>query len=297
MSRRLKALVLFLTLGSIVLWGGAFAAVHFWFQAGEAEPADLLADPPDFQAVPAHAVERLKAEFSDFFQGLSAAIQAGDDDRVRLHFDRQRMGQEIARRLEGTRQEKADFLRDFGDAATRSFVAELQWVGGARHEIRTIKLAPGGDEAEVLVRHRLAQDGSARNRWWLRQGIAGWQIYDWESLDLALHMSTLVAAQLPPVRRGQMPPWGRELKTLASVREALAAGNVEQAKAHLARIVAVGFPDEKRTTHIVDRSARRHYPVGSYYSDPDLGPLLRSDAFKALRQKYPEPQVALPAGA
>jgi uncharacterized protein HemY len=51
---------------------------------------------------------------------------------------------------------------------------------------------------------------------------------------------------------------------------------------------ASGKVDE--TLAVLDRFKTQTWIVASCYSDPDLGPILRSDAFRPVREKYPEPK-------
>ena len=48
--------------------------------------------------------------------------------------------------------------------------------------------------------------------------------------------------------------------------------------------------DVKRTIAIVEQPKAPKYLVGNCYRDADLGPMLRSEAFRAFREKFPEPK-------
>jgi hypothetical protein len=44
----------------------------------------------------------------------------------------------------------------------------------------------------------------------------------------------------------------------------------------------------------VEQLTKEGFSPASFYADPDLGPALRGDKFRALREKYPEPEVKQP---
>lgn len=56
----------------------------------------------------------------------------------------------------------------------------------------------------------------------------------------------------------------------------------------LEAVVAARSGDIKATAQALERLKQAYYSMRTIYNDPDLGPLLRSDAFKKLRKKYPE---------
>jgi hypothetical protein len=48
--------------------------------------------------------------------------------------------------------------------------------------------------------------------------------------------------------------------------------------------------DVAKTGAALEESVRRYGDTYSIYGDPDLGPALRSEPFRALRERYPEPK-------
>jgi hypothetical protein len=48
--------------------------------------------------------------------------------------------------------------------------------------------------------------------------------------------------------------------------------------------------DVRRTMAVVESLPSRSWLLGPCYQDPDLGPLLRSEAFRSFREKFPEPK-------
>jgi hypothetical protein len=48
--------------------------------------------------------------------------------------------------------------------------------------------------------------------------------------------------------------------------------------------------DVKQTIAVVERSPANTYLIASFYQDPDLGPILRSDGFRPFRDRFPPPK-------
>jgi tetratricopeptide (TPR) repeat protein len=58
----------------------------------------------------------------------------------------------------------------------------------------------------------------------------------------------------------------------------------------LLALVHASAGDVARTTEVVQACAGQPYLLRSLYRDPDLGPLLRGERFRSLRERFPEPQ-------
>jgi hypothetical protein len=66
--------------------------------------------------------------------------------------------------------------------------------------------------------------------------------------------------------------WGKGTGSLDVAAAHAAAGNVT------------------KTAQALERCEKEGYEAADFHNDPDLGPALRSDRFRELRQKYPEPK-------
>jgi tetratricopeptide (TPR) repeat protein len=85
----------------------------------------------------------------------------------------------------------------------------------------------------------------------------------------------------------------RGLVRLRRYGEALKEAEAAQKQGENLVLLALGHAavgDVARTTQLLDGVRHQPFWIASFYRDPDLGPLLRSDRFKALRQKHPEPK-------
>jgi predicted Zn-dependent protease len=166
------------------------------------------------------ANEALRAVLDD----LGDSIRAGDARRIGDHFDTPRMVQEFRRAgvLRGLKgRDEAAFAAGVKKGMTQVLLRNGQALGWKRTEIRSVKLLDGGDEAVVIARHR-DEFVSGKTRWWLTRRDGVWRVYDFEDLDTAIRISTLMASLLPA--RGDLPPqlpaWA---KASAAVQQAVAA--------------------------------------------------------------------------
>ena len=51
--------------------------------------------------------------------------------------------------------------------------------------------------------------------------------------------------------------------------------------------------DVKAAIDLGSQSGANRFTLEVWYADPDLGPLLRGDAMKAFRQRFPDPKPGL----
>jgi hypothetical protein len=92
----------------------------------------------------------------------------------------------------------------------------------------------------------------------------------------------------------------RALVRLKQPGEALKEADAAQAGGGAPLLLALAHAaagDVAKTQAALATCVRRHVPVASFYSDPDLGPLLRSDKLRTVRERFPEPKAPAPPAA
>jgi tetratricopeptide (TPR) repeat protein len=187
----------------------------------------------------------LRKSVAAFLDGLGAAWKSKDAKRLAAYIDFDRMFEEwrkagalppgLTARAEAAL--KAGAKTGFADVATQ---ADSLLVWG-RPEIRHLKRLAGPGEVAVIVFHR-EQGLTGRMRWWLKKHGAGWRVYDFESLEIGLRTSALVASLIPK-DFGVVPDWikaGKEWPAKAGA--ALARGDLDTAERTLAGVSKYKFP-------------------------------------------------------
>lgn len=79
-------------------------------------------------------------------------------------------------------------------------------------------------------------------------------------------------------------------RTQEAVREAAALAKKKHGHAVLLVLAHAAAGDVRQTLTALDLLAPKRYLIDNCYRDPDLGPMLRSQPFAAVREKYPEPE-------
>jgi tetratricopeptide (TPR) repeat protein len=75
-----------------------------------------------------------------------------------------------------------------------------------------------------------------------------------------------------------------------AVREAETVTRKQNGNPLLLVLAHAASGDVKQTMALLEKRQRYSYFLRSCYQDPDLGPILRSEPFRALREKFPEPK-------
>jgi len=116
----------------------------------------------------------------------------------------------------------------------------MSWTAS---EIRQIKKL-NDSEAVVIVRHQHANGTMAKMRWWVIRRGETWKVYDMESLELGLRLSTTVASLLE-TGPANIAALSQAVKTL---RETVAAvvvwGDLDRAEKYLNQLKGTKLPPQ-----------------------------------------------------
>lgn len=86
----------------------------------------------------------------------------------------------------------------------------------------------------------------------------------------------------------------RALVKLKRFPEAIREADAQVKKGHDRTLLVLAHAangDVKQAIAVVEQAGENVYLLTTCYSDADLGPILKSDAFRAFREKFPEPKV------
>ena len=121
----------------------------------------------------------------------------------------------------------------------------------------------------------------------------GWLKKDYENT------ARVIQAQRAALLENQTHRWKcegyliRSLVRLKRNKEAVEEAEIlgqKKTGSHLLQALAFAAAgDEPRTLAFLDKVKSPHYLIEDCYFDEDLGPILRSDAFRKFRERYPEP--------
>jgi predicted Zn-dependent protease len=80
------------------------------------------------------------------------------------------------------------------------------------------------------------------------------------------------------------------MRTKEAVQEATTAARTRYGNRVLLVLAHAATGDVKQTIAVLEKGRSRPYLLRSCYQDPDLGPLLRGEPFRELREKFPQPK-------
>ncbi len=171
--------------------------------------------------------------------GASLRVFPANSDSIMRHFDIDRMSDEIGdpalvphRKSTARRPFVVGLRRGMGTGMARRSPI-FQWTTS---EIRNVKKL-NNEECVVIVRHKHPNGTTLKVRWWLTRRTGGWKIYDFESLDVGMRVSTTAGslAQLGAGRLGEVAIAGNEL---TEAGQALAVNDIAGAEVHLKNLPA-----------------------------------------------------------
>ncbi len=156
-------------------------------------------------------------------------------------------------------------------------------------------IAKNGEQLEVLLRiHREAfPNASKYDTWdievlWLKKDYIG------TIREIRAKRATLLKGN----QRWKLERWlvrscVYTKKFADAVTEAEIITKESAGAKNLLVLALASTGDVQRTLAYVEKNASSRYFVEDLYRDEDLGPMLRSDAFRAFRERYPEPPANL----
>jgi tetratricopeptide (TPR) repeat protein len=131
------------------------------------------------------------------------------------------------------------------------------------------------------------------------QDLPGWELEArWLEGDYA-KVVTLITDHRPALLASAVHRWKvsdrliRSLVRLKRFDEALKEADVARdgkPAPFFRAVVHAAAGDVAKTEQVLQECVDRHEWIGRFYTDPDLGPILRSETFRKLRSKYPEPE-------
>jgi hypothetical protein len=141
----------------------------------------------------------------------------------------------------------------------------------------------------LLAAHRAQEPGDADLPFWQAE-------YHWLRGEYA-DAAAILNAHKEYATKEQLGSWYAQ----RLVRSLVRAKRLDEAKRALETLPATVRPpllpavlaavrgDVAETGRLLEEQVKTGYHPDLFYYDEDLGPALRSEAFRALRQKYPEP--------
>jgi predicted Zn-dependent protease len=152
--------------------------------------------------------------------------------------------------------------------------------------------AKDGKQLEELVKAHRRHDPADRSlpAW---EAEARWLLGDYEGTVAILRKQGRRALALPAHTWRLRDRLVRSLVRLKRFDEALKEAQARGPGGRnmvLEVLVRAAAGDMAKTAEALQAGGDRPYLVASCYRDPDLGPLLRGDRFRAVRERYPEPK-------
>ena len=123
-----------------------------------------------------------------------------------------------------------------------SALTQSQSVLVIRRNLKRVKFSDDRREA-VVYTHDFTDDGSQqKTRWWLRRSGSTWRIFDLESLDGGLRMSSIMAtaAQIGLGNPGLMQSVQKVMRAMQLIQ----AGNLAKAQTDLEALESASFPPD-----------------------------------------------------
>ena len=176
------------------------------------------------------------------FDLLAAGVVQKDATKIADAFDFDRLYQELEREhaLDGVSSRERDQIVPGLKKSFSQSIAQKVWALD-RREIKRVKFS--GDRREAVVYTRdFATDGTQqKTRFWVRRKGTAWRIYDLESLDGGLRVSTAMAAGMRVAISGGQTS---SFQTLTSAFTYGTSGEYTKAEAALKSIETASFPPE-----------------------------------------------------
>jgi hypothetical protein len=187
------------------------------------------------------ATDQETRDISGTLDQLNAAMQQGNYAAMMAMFDTDRLCDEL------DRAGAFSSLSDADKKATRSgiaiglgrgFMSQLANLRWTSHSVK--KIVFSGNRKEVVVydleRHGSGpQRTSTKVRWWLRKNGTQWQLWDMESLDSGLRVSTLMCSLMASAGSGgmQLSPLTQFTSQVPAISGAMQKGDLVTAESGL----------------------------------------------------------------
>jgi tetratricopeptide (TPR) repeat protein len=226
-------------------------AGHLW-RPGQARPARAPEDEAErlrdvreaFADRKPLVPENVARELQPLFEGLGAALRAGDAERISAYFDHERMVEEwtalaaMALPTPKARREAVDGVRAVLGAILARRAEFVQWSSSEVRSVRKLN----DDEALVIGRHRHPNGGSLKQRWWVTRRSGVWKVYDLEDLDTGIRFSTSAASAMAGNVLASSAK-GRAMQTLGDVLQDIAVQkDLDKAEKKLNEMARVDLP-------------------------------------------------------
>ncbi len=242
-------------LGVFALIGLFFAFIVWQAQApawnGGGQRPPVAEDPARRQREIAQAFQNpqpldemvVAAEVQGLFRGMRDAFAARDSNRLVNFFDVDRIFDEmVAQDLvpPALRRQRDGFVIGFRTGAGQALARNEAFLNWNEVEVKNVrKLA--GDEAVVIARHRIADGGSLKIRWWVTKRDGTWRVFDFEDLDMGVRVCSILGAI------AAMGPNHPDLPRINHVSQAIQAAvrqDADGAERHLAQVAQARFPPQ-----------------------------------------------------
>jgi tetratricopeptide (TPR) repeat protein len=224
-----------------------------------ADPAELAREAAENRqearvtfADPKPPTDEQTKEFTPILMELGAAIRAADTHRINACLNSERLVDELARAgvfanlgLQGDQRIRNTVRDGMRTKFAATLALKKDYFVWDRCEIRKVRLARDGSEAVVMAMHFLEVDGdsiSVPMRWWMIRGGAGWQIYDFEELQMGLRISSAMAAAATPDAIWRGPELQQVGQVFHEIYQAVSTEDFPAADLALAKIRGKDLP-------------------------------------------------------